>query len=54
MHIPSKNGEPNLFHYKIESNLRTTRALTPGVAVRGFQSHSLQIFKPSKRSINNG
>ena len=53
VYIPSKNGESDLFYYKIESNLGTTRAVTPGVAVRRLQSHSLQMFKPSKRSINN-
>ena len=45
LYIPSKNDESDLFHYKIESNLGTTRAVTPEVVVRGFQSHSLQIFK---------
>ena len=51
VYIPSKNGESDLFNNKIESNLVTTRTATPSVAVRGFQPHSLQIFKRNKNLL---
>ena len=36
MYIPSSNGEFDLFHYKIESNLGTARSVTLEEAVRGL------------------